>query len=104
MNAVLLSYGVDAKDVRGLQHDLSKRLASAKDAGLKLGARTVMHIDKLTETQEYLKARYAPHESANLSPLNRLQQTLKEVREQALAIVDRSEAPVAVHKTSAGNK
>lgn len=102
LNAVLLAHGTCAEQIRGLQHDLSRRLAGAKDAGLKLDTRTANHIGKLSEAQEYLKARYAPNQIAGLSQLNRLDRTLEVVREQALALVNRNEAPVPAGKRRTG--
>lgn len=103
LNAVLLAHGVAPKQVRGLQHDLSRRLAGAKDAGLKLDTRTANHIGKLSEAQEYLKARYAPDQIADLSPLNRLQRTLEVVRSQAPTLVNSDNITAPARKRCARN-
>jgi|CXWL01.1.fsa_nt_gi hypothetical protein len=92
LNAVMLACGLDATQVRGLQHDLKKRAASVASAGLVLRQRTAAHIHTLTDTREYQVTRYDPQTTAGLSQLNRLEATLKEVRRKALAIVERAHA------------
>lgn len=90
LNAVMLADGRDATQVRGLQHNLKERAASAASAGLVLRQRTAAHIDTLTYTREYQVTRYDPQAIANLSQLTRMEATLKEVRKKALTIVERA--------------
>jgi hypothetical protein len=48
-------------------------------SGLVLRKRTVAHLNKLTESREYLVTRYGPELSTSLSQINRLMATLEEV-------------------------
>jgi hypothetical protein len=78
-NALLLHNCLDAKEVRGMQHDLLARLNLATSFGLKLRQRTAQHIAVLTETREYVLHRYVPAKSLTSSQLNRVFATTHEV-------------------------
>ncbi len=104
LNAVLLAHGRNPAEVRGFQHDLSKRTVSAKDAGLILRRKTIAHIDALTTWREYLATRYDPQQNTTLSQLNRLHATLQEVRAKVLAIVERGESSGPTRKSQSGNQ
>ncbi len=100
LNAVLLADGTSPDQLPSFQHDLSKRLASAK--ALKLDRRTTTHVETLTNTKEYREARYAPRQSAKLSPLTRLHRTLEVIRREARAIIDQHEGPAYTRRTENG--
>jgi hypothetical protein len=76
--------------VRGLQHDFATRTDLAIAAGLRLKARTILHLRGLSETREYLITRYDPGLSA-ASQLNRLAATLEEVAEKVATLIKRRE-------------
>ncbi|MDQ0996282.1 hypothetical protein QFZ34_001459 [Phyllobacterium ifriqiyense] len=79
LNAFLLAKGVDPATIRNLRHDLSARTRMASDAGLVLRKRTVAHLARLSEINEYHLIRYAPELLSALSQLNRVMATLDEL-------------------------
>lgn len=87
LNAFLRSSGLHAREVRKILgcHDLSK-LRADPDAGLldalNLRGKTVMHLERIAITREYLCVRYAPDKLDGLAELNRLQATLKELSDK----------------------
>jgi hypothetical protein len=87
LNAFLQAQGHLPKEIRGLQHNLAARTDRALKAGLKLRARTAEHLRTLTKDQEYLVARYSAKQVSPVSPLNRLEATLREVAKKVEAIV-----------------
>jgi hypothetical protein len=91
LNALLLATGHPSAKVRGLQHDFATRTELAIAAGLKLRARTILHLRGLSKTREYLHTRYDPELSV-ASQLNRLAATLDEVAEKVTTVVRRREA------------
>ena len=91
LNALLLAAGQPASKVRGLHHDLRIRTAMALKEGLQLRKRTVLHLEALSETREYLLVRYDPEASA-ASQVNRLMATLTEVSEKAQLLIATSRA------------
>jgi hypothetical protein len=90
LNALLIAAGHPTAKVRGLQHDFATRTDLAITAGLRLRARTILHLKSLSETREYLITRYDPALSAT-SQLNRLAATLEEVAEKVTVFVNRRE-------------
>jgi hypothetical protein len=88
LNSMLLERGFGAEKVRGMQHDLAWRAHLAGLQGLVLKDRTVRHLQSLSNTREYLVARYGPNSGVPLSELNRLGATLSEVACKVSAIVD----------------
>src|SRR5687768_3998440 len=54
LNAYLLHRGLPPEAVRGLQHDMAKRAARSKEAGLTLRAKTERHLRAIGEHREYL--------------------------------------------------
>jgi len=79
LNAYLLHNGVGPQNLRGLQHDLSKRTALAIEHGLMLRKRTAAHLSNMHAAREYLSARYGPELAGTWSEMNRLTATLQEV-------------------------
>jgi HEPN domain-containing protein len=90
LNAFLLATGHPPAKLRGLQHDLALRTHLARGANLRLRKRTVAHLGRLSETREYLIARYDPATAA-ASELNRLAATLTDVAEKVSAFIAWSE-------------
>lgn len=79
LNALLLSTGHEASDVRRFHHDLSSRIEAATAVGLKLKKRTALHLRDISSNREYLIIRYGPERISYLSQINRLIATLEEV-------------------------
>ena len=86
LNAVLLAAGHPSAKLRGLQHDLASRTKFAPISKLCLRTRTLKHLQRLSETREYLVTRYDPATSA-ASQLNRLAATLNEVAEKVTGLL-----------------
>ena len=82
LNALLLIDGLDAPQVRGLQHDLAARAKLALASGLALRSRTAAHLEAMAKGREYLVSRYGTDQTSTLSQLNRLQATLEEIGEK----------------------
>ncbi len=80
LNAYLLALGHPHTAIRGLQHDLGRRLTLLQEAGVVLRLRTAEHLKVLSSNREYLVSRYDSCETSSLSQLNRLQATMNEVR------------------------
>lgn len=76
LNAFLRSEGAPPEAVRGRMHNLSDPQFISV---LHLRAKTVRHLDEMTQRREYLIARYAPERVALHTELNRLTATLVEV-------------------------
>ena len=87
LNALLLSRGLTSAKIRGLQHDMAARARFARDNGLVLRRATVLHLNELSRSREYLISRYGPDMNSSLSQLNRLWATLKEVSEKVAKIM-----------------
>lgn len=87
LNALLLSRGHNAAEIRGLQHNLGKRVDLASDCGLKLRRRTVQHLRNMGEHREYLIMRYGPEMAATASQINRLRATLEEVSKKVSLLI-----------------
>lgn len=81
LNALLLSAGHPSAKLRALNHDLASRTQFALGAKLTLRKRTLSHLQRLSQTREYLSTRYDPAASAT-SELNRIAATLTEVAEK----------------------
>jgi len=79
LNALLLSHGLSASDIRALQHDLAARTALALTAGLVLRKKTAAHLPAMTGSREYLITRYHPDRTDDVSEVTRLVATLDEV-------------------------
>jgi HEPN domain-containing protein len=78
LNAFLLASGHSPSKLRGLHHNLSLRTELALNAKLSLRKLTLIHLQALSETREYLVTRYDPV-AAQSSELNRLAATLAEI-------------------------
>lgn len=78
LNAFLMKNGLNAAQIRGLQHDLAKRTELSVANGLRLRIRTVAHLKAISASREYLVYRYAPELVGSGSQLNRLMATLDE--------------------------
>jgi hypothetical protein len=87
LNALLLHSGLDAKAIRGLQHNLAARAERAGAVRLGLRKRTLSHLQSLSDRREFLTTRYEPGE-ASLSELNRLQATMSEIATKVSAMVE----------------
>lgn len=69
-----------------MSHDLSQRASLFTPQHLKLQARTIKHLQKLSENREYLVIRYAPDIWAP-SQLNEIKATLKDVAKKTTALI-----------------
>ncbi|MDF0543827.1 hypothetical protein PX699_15855 [Sphingobium sp. H39-3-25] len=87
LNAFLLFHSLDRKLVRGLQHDLAERTRLAVEKGLSLRRRTAEHLVRLSDQRDYLVVRYGPEQLGDLSEINRMFATLKEVAEKVRAAI-----------------
>ncbi|WP_232307661.1 hypothetical protein [Sphingobium chungbukense] len=87
LNAFLLFHSLDRKLVRGLQHDLAERTRLAVEKGLSLRRRTAEHLIRLSEQRDYLVVRYGPEQLGDLSEINRMFATLKEIAEKVRAAI-----------------
>lgn len=87
LNAFLLFHSLDRKQVRGLQHDISQRAQLAAEKGLRLRQRTATHLIRLSEQRDYLVVRYGPEQFSELSEINRMFATLKEVAAKVRAAI-----------------
>lgn len=79
LNVFLLRLGEPPEQVRGRQHNLARRAASAVAGGLLLRKRTREHLAQLDANREYVATRYGPEQAAALSQINLLMATLAEV-------------------------
>ena len=82
LNAFLMLRGFKSATLKGLGHDLTIRRGLAIDGGLELRKNTADHLKDLSEAREYLIMRYGPEIADKVSPLNRLNATLREVAEK----------------------
>ena len=78
LNALMLSRGLPAAKVRGLQHNMAPRALFARTS-LSLRQDTISHLFAISESREYLVSRYGAEVPTSLSQLNRLAATLAEV-------------------------
>lgn len=89
LNAFLLEKGHPATSVRGMQHNLAARTDLALKQGLVLRKLTAGHLRMMTQTREYLIARYWPDPAEEISQPNRLDATLSEIAKKVEAAVSR---------------
>lgn len=89
LNALLSFRGVGPSGIRGLQHNLANRAKSLCAHGVVLRTGTLLHLETLTSSREYLRARYEGEKRVKLTELNRLEATLKEVAEKVTARIAR---------------
>jgi hypothetical protein len=87
LNVFLREAGVHAAEIRGFQHDLSKRVERAKKSGLVLRKRTQQHLEQMTCAREYVVTRYGPEMTNTLSQVNRLMATLDELDKRISSLV-----------------
>ena len=90
LNAFLRAAGHPSKTLRRLRHNLGARAVFTTKLSLRKA--TVDHLCRLSETREYLIARYDPATSA-ASELNRLAATLRDVAEKVQRFIERSTEP-----------
>lgn len=86
--ALLRHFGESQGKVRSFQHRLSDMAEHAAVETLGLRTKTRRHLGKLTESREYLVARYAPEQMERLSEITRIQQTLSEVGQKVCRRID----------------
>lgn len=99
LNALLLHKGQRASEIRGLQHDLAKRAELAASTGLRLRKRTLLHLNDLSHSREYLVTRYGAELAGSWTQLNRLMAALEEIATKvALALVSKSATSPAAAK------
>jgi hypothetical protein len=89
LNALLRFRGVDAARIRGLQHNLADRCKLLHEHGVVLRAGTLAHLETLTVSREYLRARYDGEKRVKLSELNRLGASLHDVASKVIARIER---------------
>lgn len=89
LNAFLLARGHAPEGLRGMQHDLSKRVLAAQQAGLPLRTRMVASAALLTAGREYLQARYVTKAGPGRAPPNQIGALLDEVRTKVSRVVPR---------------
>lgn len=87
LNALLIFSRHDATAVRGMQHNLTKRLELAVVKGLHLRKRTAAHLQAIERNREYLNSRYGAEMTATASQSNRLSATLEEIAKKVSAIL-----------------
>ena len=87
LNAFLMFHGMSREEVRGLQHNLAKRTELAVAKGLKLKVKTHAHLLRLSDQREYLVVRYGPERVNDLTELNRVFATLKEIGMKVAAVI-----------------
>lgn len=85
LNAYLLARGLRSEAVRAMFHDLHLKTGESVALGLCLRRRTVAHLEKLTQSREYLVVRYAPTELLSLTEVNRVFATLDEIARKVRA-------------------
>ena len=90
LNALLLHFGHRHPQIRGLQHDLSKRTKQAFDHGLRLRQKTAKHLSAMTESREYLVVRYDPDMPVATPHLDKLAATLKEVAKKVTELTKKA--------------
>ena len=89
LNALLSFRGVAAPQIRGFQHNLADRAKLVGDHGVLLRAATLEHLQMLTQSREYRRARYDGEKRVKLSELDRSEATLKEVADKVTARIAR---------------
>lgn len=92
LNAMLLLAGHSPVELRRMHHDLASRTELAVAANLRLRRRTLLHLQALSQTREYLATRYDPAASET-SQLNRLAATLTEVAQKVTVFVQPAGLP-----------
>jgi hypothetical protein len=90
LNSVLLKSGTSSSTIRGMQHNLSVRAELILTGKLKLKQKTLLHLNTLSQSREYLLTRYDPNPIVK-SELNRLLSTLNEVSNKATAFIQQTE-------------
>ncbi|MCF8706985.1 hypothetical protein [Rhizorhapis sp. SPR117] len=89
-----------ADEYRGAAHDLAKRAELAASTGLRLRKRTLLHLNDLSHSREYLVTRYGAELAGSWTQLNRLMATLDEIATKvALALALKSAMSAAAAKT-----
>ena len=92
LNALMRHSGVEAANIRGMQHNLSKRVQPVSELGLRLRKNTAAHLVSLTQKREYLVVRYGPEQTSKTSQINRMEATLNEIAKKVVKLVDRKAA------------
>jgi hypothetical protein len=87
LNALLLASGETPAKLRGMQHDLAARGRLPCSMKLGLKQRTQKHIEGLSDSREYLTARYDPH-GPGRSEITRLAATLAEVAKKVTCQIE----------------
>ncbi|HWV43493.1 hypothetical protein [Pseudorhodoplanes sp.] len=82
LSAYLLIEGEKPCGIRALQHDLEARTKHPRASSLSLSNRTTTHLITMHRGREYLISRYGIDQMHTVSPITRLQATLREVREK----------------------
>jgi hypothetical protein len=91
LDAFLRTQGHPPTSLRGMPHNFAVRTILAIEGGLKLRHGTAAHLRLITETREYLVARYDPDPKDKLSELTRLRATLDDVAKKVEAVVNRKQ-------------
>jgi hypothetical protein len=92
LNALLLTFGHSAKDIRKLQHDFAGRCIAAGRTPLRLSQGTLSDLVRTTSAGEYRSRRYDTA-CVKVSELNRREQTLREVAQKVTELVCPSQQP-----------
>ncbi len=98
LNAFLHAKGMKAAEIRGLQHDFSKRTDAAITRGLHLKKGTISHLHTLAETREYLVTRYGPEMTVKMSEINRPAATMQEVERKVSSITSTPKSEIAASR------
>jgi hypothetical protein len=107
LTALLLHRGHNPVQIRKMQHDLWARTEHAVATGLRLRAKTVRHLQTLSQNREYLITRYGPELAATASQINRLTATLDEVAAKVTTLISqpsRTSQPPAGGQAAADGK
>jgi hypothetical protein len=81
LNALLRHRGHAPDAIRGMQHDVSKRMDLVVSGGLTLRKRTMEHMAAIAAHREYLVMRYGDI-PATIPQINRLMATMEELAEK----------------------
>lgn len=101
LNALLLIEGAGPRDIRAFHHNLAVRAERLK-SGLPLRRRTSTHLIAMTNEREYLISRYGADQMKIVSPINRVQATLDEVRSKVRNQLEKRSAAAAAKSVCPG--
>ena len=99
LNACLAADGAPAPRIRGLQHDLLKRIGLVRTEKLRLRKGTERHLRTLSSSREYLLSRYQP-DCPQTSELTRFDATLNDLARKVAAYIGPSRPAGEITKSA----